>query len=258
MMAGAGWVGACRERAAIRPTPALADFTQCLNWNPTCRRAGPRAARSWARSGAGTKRPRRLIAGRRWAAITRSIPWYFHAALRLYAGDQPGYRRACQTMLERFANDQRSVSPSLVAHAATLGARLRRRPGRVVKLAEQAARTNPRDSWVVYTVGAALRRAGRLDEAVTRLDQAAHVNPDWPGTPLIAAMRELCERARLLRAGQDPQKARAIVNKTSITYQSEKASRRDPENQCRLAVSARGLAALPRARCDDMKRKARR
>ena len=213
---GWSWLGrGLLRKSRKQADAALADFAQCLELEPN-------VPVGWAARGEilGTlgRWDEAAQAFDRWAALggeKKVIPWYFHTALRLYAGDQPGYRRACQTMHERFANVSDPFLQSLVAHAATLTPDSGVDPGRVVKLAEQAARTNPRDSWVVYTVGAALRRAGRLDEAVTWLDQAAHINPDWPGTPLIAAMRELCERARLLRAGQDPQKARAIVNKTS-------------------------------------------
>ena len=71
--------------------------------------------------------------------------------------------------------------------------------GRVVELAGRAARAKPRDGWSIYTLGAALRRVGRLDEAISKFDQAARVDPSWSGTPLIAAVRLLTERARLIQ-----------------------------------------------------------
>ena len=48
----------------------------------------------------------------RWSALggdPGAIPWYYHAVLRLYAGDHPGYRLACQAMMDRFRHDHRSL-----------------------------------------------------------------------------------------------------------------------------------------------------
>ena len=125
-------------------------------------------------------------------------------------------------MLERFGATRDPFFASLVAHAATLGPDSGVDPGVVIKLAEQTARTNPQDGWLVYTVGAALRRAGRLDEAVTRLDQAARATPDWAGTPLIAAARELTERARLLQAGHATNSDPTTGNKHASDMDSSK------------------------------------
>jgi len=132
-----------------------------------------------------------------------AIPWYFHAALRVYANDQAGYRQACKTMWERFGETGDPFVASLVAHACTLG----REPGvaadRVVALARRAAGANPRDGWTIFTLGAALRRAGRLAAAVAKLDEATRVDPHWIGAPLVGALRELTERALAGHPGQN-------------------------------------------------------
>ncbi len=213
---GWSWLGrGLARKSRNQAEPAIADFAQCAKLEPN-------VPTSWAARGEilGTlgRWDEAARAFDRWCALGGEplvIPWYFHAALRLYAGDQPGYRRACQTMIERFGTTSDPFHMSLVAHAATLGSDSGVDPGRVVKAAEQAARTNPRDIWLVYTVGAALRRAGRLDEAVTSLDQAARIKPDWSGTPLIAALRDLSRRARQLQSGRPPDSAPTIGTKNA-------------------------------------------
>ncbi len=67
-----------------------------------------------------------------------------------------------------------------------------------------------------------LRGAGRLDEAVAKLDLAARVDPGWPGTPLIAAVRELTERARLVPPGNAPTSARAMIKPSKSDLDSGK------------------------------------
>jgi len=142
-----------------------------------------------------------------WSALGGdpvAIPWYFHAALRVYANDPAGYRQACKTMWERLGEASDPFVASLAAHACTLGPDPGVAADRIVELAGKAARANPRDGWSVFTLGAALRRAGRLEEAKEKLDEAIRVDPHWIGNPLIAAVRELTERALPVHAGRDP------------------------------------------------------
>ena len=142
----------------------------------------------------------------RWSVLggnALAIPWYFHTLLRLYVGDQPGYRRACESMIERFGTTADGFTATLVAHGCSLGSDPGVSRDRVVDLAKRGARANPRSGLSLYTHGAALRRAGRLDEAMAAFDQAARVDPGWNGTPLIAAQRALTERALLSRPERD-------------------------------------------------------
>ena len=180
----------------------------------------------------------------RWAGLggdQQAIPWYLHAALRLYAGDLPGYRRACETMLERFATASdpfhRSLSCSTQRRSSCSSPDSGIEPGRAVLLAEQAARTNMQDVWLVYTVGAALRRAGRVDEAVTWLDQASGIRPDWPPAPVIAAVRELCERANVPQAGRAPNSGAPSVNKGRSHLDAKKLQSEIRKTNAALAIS---------------------
>jgi Tfp pilus assembly protein PilF len=46
-----------------------------------------------------------------------------------------------------------------------------------VQIAAAALRNNPKDSWASTIFGAALYRAGRFDEAIQRLSEAAAIGP---------------------------------------------------------------------------------
>ena len=217
------WLGRGHARKSRNQAEAaLADFAQCVKLEPN-------VPAGWGMRGEilGSlgRWDEAASAFERWAGLggdQQPIPWYLHAALRLYAGDLPGYRRACQTMLERFANASDPFHRSLVAHAATLSPDSGVDPSRAALLAEGAARTNMRDIWLVYAVGAALRRAGRADEAVTWLDQASGINPGWPAAPLVAAMRELCKRERVPPAGRAPNSGTTTVNRQTSHLDAKK------------------------------------
>ena len=98
--------------------------------------------------------------------------------------------------MDRFGTTTDPFVASLAAHACSLGTdrRGRLRPRHRTGRAGRPRQTTRR--LVDLYLGAALRRAGRLDEAISKLDQAARVDPSWSGTPLIAAVRLLTERAR--------------------------------------------------------------
>ena len=217
------WLGRGHARKSRNQVEAaLADFAQCVKLEPNVPAGWGMRAEILGSLGRWDEAAR---AFERWAALggdQQPIPWYLHALLRLYSGDLPGYRRACQTMLERFATASDPFHRSLVAHAATLSPDSGVDPGRATQLAEQAARTNMRDIWMVYTVGVALRRAGRVDEAVTWLDQASGINPDWPPAPLVAAVRELCERASVPQAGRAPNPGATTVNSRTSHFDGKK------------------------------------
>ena len=104
-MGGAGWAAASRGTDAGRENSAIADLTQCTVLDPNNSTAWAVARRDpWATSIAGAKRRNLTITGRQLGGDAGPIPWYYHAALRLYANDEPGYRHACQTMMERFGS----------------------------------------------------------------------------------------------------------------------------------------------------------
>jgi serine/threonine protein kinase/WD40 repeat protein/tetratricopeptide (TPR) repeat protein len=100
---------------------------------------------------------------------------YLHALARLGSGDRSGYRRVCAETLERFARTTNAEAANFVAWVCVLGPEAVRDLEEAVRLAARAASADPKNDAYQVTLGAALYRAGRFQEAVQRLEQA--VNP---------------------------------------------------------------------------------
>jgi tetratricopeptide (TPR) repeat protein len=101
---------------------------------------------------------------------------YWEALARLTAGDLSEYRGACAAMLDRFGHTDNPDVAHWLAWSAVLGPRAVDDPNRAIALAEAALGRNPGNGWFSNTLGAALYRAGRFDDAVAKLNQ---VNTAW-------------------------------------------------------------------------------
>ena len=122
------------------------------------------------------------------------------AVTRLLAGDLPGYRAACAGMLERFKPIDDSTAAIRVAYACSLAPEaVTDLPG-LIQVSERSTR------WVASNeraVGAVLFRAGRLEEALQRFEQAHKVfQPrawDWLFLAMIhSGLGHTSEARRLL------------------------------------------------------------
>jgi tetratricopeptide (TPR) repeat protein len=96
--------------------------------------------------------------------------WYFEAVARLGAGDVDGYKNVCRAMLERFGNTRDRATALRVLYACVTIPDAVGDSARLVPLAEFGA---PFWKGGARTVGAALYRAGRHEEAVRRFAEAA-------------------------------------------------------------------------------------
>jgi len=105
--------------------------------------------------------------------------WYGLACLRLYLGDDPGYRSAAQQMLQRFGSDPRRdlvertakvtlLAPSPAGNAAQVSAMVER------SLAPGAARSLV--PWLAMCKALAEYRAGRFDAAAEWAEKARAVD----------------------------------------------------------------------------------
>ena len=98
--------------------------------------------------------------------------WYQYAPLFLQLGNLDEYRRCCRAMIRRFG---RTASP-LIAHRVAWDCLLT--PDAVgdlkpaLRLAEHAVGQDPNSAWHLLILGAGYYRAGRLEPAVERLEQA--------------------------------------------------------------------------------------
>jgi WD40 repeat protein/Flp pilus assembly protein TadD len=94
--------------------------------------------------------------------------WYSRAMLHLRDGDLDGYRSMCSEVLERFGAG--------ATWTCTLSPESGADPDRIVSLAEGLLAKSSRDHWHVNQLGAALYRAGRFEDAVTRLTEATELS----------------------------------------------------------------------------------
>jgi serine/threonine protein kinase/WD40 repeat protein/tetratricopeptide (TPR) repeat protein len=131
-----------------------------------------------------------------YARVLVSIParaHYLYALARLGSGDRSGYRRVCAGMLERFTPTEDSQAANYVAWACVLGPGAVCDLGQLVRLAARALDADPRNDTYPVTLGAALYRAGRFQEAIQRLQQARNPSEADPtkATPYSPAYRWL-------------------------------------------------------------------
>ena len=116
-------------------------------------------------------------AGGDFAEVVRRAPdeveaWCLYALLRLNARDEAGYRRACAALVERHEKQGDTRTAFLTAWAGSLSADSGVNRDRLVELAQRAVTHEPRDADYVCTLGAALLRAGDLEAAARRLNEA--------------------------------------------------------------------------------------
>jgi WD40 repeat protein/Flp pilus assembly protein TadD len=109
------------------------------------------------------------------------------ALVLLGAGDRVGWRGACAAALDRFGGTTNPWTANHVAWACALGPDATADPGVPVRLAEIAVRgIGAGDKHAVLdTLGAALYRAGRYDEAIGQLEEGIRLRGgehpgDWP------------------------------------------------------------------------------
>jgi WD40 repeat protein/Flp pilus assembly protein TadD len=127
----------------------------------------------------------------------------FHAAhARLGLGDREGYRRMCALQLEHFEKDTKGGVLNNLAYCCTLAEGAVADSERVVRLAEKVVAIDPKNNDFLNTLGAALYRAGRLDVAAARLQEAIKVHPkdgepgDWLFLALVRARQGQTDEAR--------------------------------------------------------------
>jgi tetratricopeptide (TPR) repeat protein len=99
--------------------------------------------------------------------------WYLYALLRLGAGDTKSYRGICISVLERFGKTGDPDTAYWAAWACVVVPDAVARPELLVPLAEKSLAKAPANYDNLTTLGAALYRAGRFEEAAKRLDEAA-------------------------------------------------------------------------------------
>jgi WD40 repeat protein/tetratricopeptide (TPR) repeat protein/tRNA A-37 threonylcarbamoyl transferase component Bud32 len=117
--------------------------------------------------------------------------FYDHALLTLDQGDVDGFRATCAAMLERFARPETASVARWIALACATAPEAIGDPDRAVRVAYRGLALLPEDPWSLELLAAVLYRAGRYEEALTRLDQAVERNPKRPNPPVADLIRAL-------------------------------------------------------------------
>ncbi len=103
-------------------------------------------------------------------------------------GDLNAYRSVCAAMLDRFGRSQDVNVVTKVSWTLVVGPDAVNDLDQVIKLAEIVARSNSKSPYYSPTMGAALYRAGRFEEALPQLNKASAECPlgaraDSPAIP---------------------------------------------------------------------------
>lgn len=132
-----------------------------------------------------------------WAKHLESDPpnpdaWYGFAQLCLFLGDEPGYRRACDALFDRFQKTDDGVVAERTSLAGLLRPATADEVRRACALAERAVAVSAeKDSpYLQFLTGLAEYRLGRFDRAAGLLETVAPKLPDRPGPRLVLAMAQ--------------------------------------------------------------------
>jgi tetratricopeptide (TPR) repeat protein len=149
---------------------ALADYSEAVKLEPEKAEAWQNRGQFNAERGAWNK-----AAGDFEKAVVLSSgekAWY-RLELALLASGEPGiYRETFEGMLQNFAETKDANVANVVALLGTLLPDAVKDPAALVHLAMVAVASKPDNHVYLETLGAALYRAGRFEEAVKRLQEA--------------------------------------------------------------------------------------
>jgi WD40 repeat protein/tetratricopeptide (TPR) repeat protein len=116
------------------------------------------------------------------------------ALLRWRAGDRAGHRRLCEDLLARFSRTGDMEQANSAAWACV------RLPGAVADLTpalgliQEAVKQRPKDTNFLGTLGLALYRAGRNEEAVRRLEETVRGQGEEVSLPDWLALALACQK----------------------------------------------------------------
>jgi len=103
---------------------------------------------------------------------------YQYALLRLHVGDEPRYREACRSMLDRFGDGADNVATLDLVRACALAPKPVTDPAALARRAEKVVAAE-KVHWHLYVAGLAHYRAGQYEQAAERLGESAAMDPNW-------------------------------------------------------------------------------
>jgi serine/threonine protein kinase/Flp pilus assembly protein TadD len=106
--------------------------------------------------------------------------YYFHALLRCWIGDIPGYHLACKQLRERFEGTVYGQAGIEQIRTHVLGPDPSTNANWLVELGENILTSERGIPWYHYVVGIAHYRAGHYEQAIHRLRESLDMDPNWP------------------------------------------------------------------------------
>jgi WD40 repeat protein/Flp pilus assembly protein TadD len=168
-----------RARAALRQQDqAVADYSQAIALGAAGSEVWQGRARAYVAQGQWDKAAPDYRKAADLGAPPSELSEY--AQERLKAGDTGEYRRACAVLLDAFGRTRDPAAANTIAWTCVLTPDAVANPARAVELAECAVAGAPANPTYLTTLGAALYRAGQLDAAIGRLNEANGA-PGGPG-----------------------------------------------------------------------------
>jgi WD40 repeat protein/serine/threonine protein kinase/tetratricopeptide (TPR) repeat protein len=150
---------------------ALGDYTQAIeqapnDWDARLRRGLAYAQlRQWLHAAAD-------FAKNRDVGTDEPRVWQYYALASLAGGDTAAYRATCADLLARFGRAADVETAQQVVWTALLLPKALDDPERLVTEAERVAKARPKSAFARLTLGGALLRAGRVAEAIEKLESA--------------------------------------------------------------------------------------
>jgi WD40 repeat protein/tetratricopeptide (TPR) repeat protein len=113
-------------------------------------------------------------------SAVRTDEAFEYACLLLLRGDEAGYRRFCQRLVERAGPQPKGFLGFVLARSCGLAPGGAVEPAQAVEWAESALSFGGRTSWYLHAVGLAHYRAGDWDKARQRFEESDRTG--WGGT----------------------------------------------------------------------------
>jgi WD40 repeat protein/serine/threonine protein kinase/Tfp pilus assembly protein PilF len=150
---------------------AIAEYGEAIRLDPKSPRACYARAQAYLKKGVFDFAAADLSKAIALAPDAADV-WYLRALAQLRAGRADEYRKDCAEMLKQFGETQKPDEAHWAAWTCVLAPDATPEWPRVLALAEKAAKSDPKSFQYQVTLGAALYRAGRLEEAAQRLAEA--------------------------------------------------------------------------------------
>ncbi len=141
---------------------------------------------------------------------------YYLALLRLARHDRAGYRELCSSLVNRAEQSEEPSAAFTAASACVLAPDSACDLSQVVTLAQRAYESNLKKPDYLATLGAALYRAGRFDEAKKRFAEAIEATPSGSSDLYAVTYSHLFLAMALRRLGR-PEEARQWLNQAVQT-----------------------------------------